>query len=283
MRLADGRRLVVKVGRRSLGVAFLSAVQVVQAHLVAQAFACPRPLLGPTPVEVGIAVVEELVDRGVRGCAHDAAIRRSMARALARMVKLRRGFRALPGLGPALLTPPAAGQLWPEPHDRRFDFAGTAPGAEWIDELAAQARLRLGASCGEMVVAHSDWRAEHVRFEGEEIVAAYDWQSLAVGREPALVGMAAHAFTADWAIPQAPRLPSLAEARAFVGDYEAARGARFSPAERESSDAAWVYATAYGARCQHSDAQRSLPWAKAQVSDDTFRALLAHHGHELLA
>ena len=205
-----------------------------------------------------------------------------MARALARMVELCRGFRALPGLGPGLLTAPAAGQLWPEPHDRRFDFAGTAAGAEWIDELAAQARLRLGADCGEIVVAHSDWRAEHVRFEGEEIVAAYDWQSLAVGREPALVGAAAHAFTADWAIPQARRLPTLDEFRAFVGDYEAARGARFSPAERESIDAAWVYATAYGARCEHSDARRGLPWAKAQFSDDTFRALLAHHGLELL-
>lgn len=239
--------------------------------------------MGPTAVEAGIAVVEELVDRGGRACAHEAAIRAALARGLARMVELCRGFRALPGLGPSLLTAPAGGQLWPEPHDRRFDFAGTAAGAEWIDELAAQARLRLAASAGEMVVAHSDWRAEHVRFEGEEIVAAYDWQSLAMGREPALVGAAAHAFTADWAIPQARRLPNLDEFRAFVGEYEAARGARFSPAERESIDAAWVYATAYGARCEHSDAQCGLPWAKAQISDDTFRALLAHHGHELLA
>jgi hypothetical protein len=134
-----------------------------------------------------------------------------------------------------------------------------------------------------IVVAHSDWRAEHLRFEDEEIVAAYDWQSLAVGREPALVGAAAHAFTADWGLPQARRLPTLDESRAFVADYEAARRARFSQAERETIDAAWVYATAYGARCEHSDVQLGLPWADVQITDDSYRGLLARHGHELLA
>jgi hypothetical protein len=199
------------------------------------------------------------------------------------VVELCRGSRALPGLRPSLLASPAAGELWPEPHDRRFDFTRSAAGAAWIDELAAQACARLAASCGELVVTHSDLRAEHVRFDGEEIVAAYDWQSLAVGREPALVGAAAHTFTADWGIPQARRLPSLDESRAFVADYEAGRGARFSRAERETIDAAWVYATAYGARCEHSDAQLGPPWAEPQVTEDSYRGLLARHGHELLA
>jgi hypothetical protein len=120
-------------------------------------------------------------------------------------------------------------------------------------------------------------------FEGDQIVAAYDWQSLAVGGEPALVGAAGHAFTADWGIPQARRLPTLAESQAFVAEYEAARGARFSQPERETVDAAWVYATAYGARCEHSDAQLGLPWAEAQATDDSYRGLLARHGDELLA
>ena len=283
VRLVDGRRVVVKVGRRSLGVPFLSAVHIVQARLAAGAFACPRPLLGPTAVEAGIAVVEQLLDDGERACAHDARIRRALAHGLAQIVELCRGYRTLVGLGPSLLASPVAGELWPQPHDRRFDFAGTAAGAAWIDELAARARVRLAASAGEIVVAHSDWRAAHVRFEGEEIVAVYDWQSLALGREPALVGAAAHAFTADWGISQARRLPTLEESRAFVADYEAARGARFSQAERDAINAAWLYATAYGARCEHSDAQLGLPWNKQQISDDSYRGLLARHGHEPLA
>ena len=79
VRLVDGRRVVVKVGRRSLGLPFLFAVQVVQAQLASHAFACPRPLLGPTAVEAGIAVVEQLLDGGVRACAHDAPIRGAMS------------------------------------------------------------------------------------------------------------------------------------------------------------------------------------------------------------
>jgi hypothetical protein len=185
--------------------------------------------------------------------------------------------------GLRLLDGRRAGELWPQPHDRRFDFTRTADGAGWIDELAAQARVRLGAGCGELVVAHCDWRAEHVRFEGEEIVATYDWQSLALTRESELVGATAHAFTADWGIPQTRRLPTLDEARAFVADYEAARGAPFSPAEQETIDAAWVYATAYGARCEHSDARRGLAWADTDGGEDSYRDLLLRHGKELLA
>src|SRR5215211_6517310 len=225
VRLADGRRVVVKVARPSLDGSVLSAVQVIQRHLSCRRFPCPRPLLGPTPLEAGVGVVEELLERGTRADAHDAGIRATMAQALARIVALCRGFRTLEGLPPSPLASPAASQLWPEPHDRRFDFPATAGGAEWIDELSAEARARLSAGRGEIVLAHTDWRAEHVRFDGAQIVAAYDWQSLAVGREPALVGLAAHAFTADWALPQAHRLPALEEARGFVSDYEAARGA----------------------------------------------------------
>ena len=75
LRLGDGRRVVVKIRRRSLGQRFLAAVQVVQAHLAAHRFPCPRPLLGPTAVEAGVAVVEELLVRGLRASGHDPQIR----------------------------------------------------------------------------------------------------------------------------------------------------------------------------------------------------------------
>jgi hypothetical protein len=132
-------------------------------------------------------------------------------------------------------------------------------------------------------VLHSDWRAEHLRFDGAAIVAAYDWQSLAVGRETELLGVASHAFTADWGIAQRRRLPTLDEARAFVGDYEAARGVLFSRAERNTIAAAWLYATAYGARCEHSDAQLGFSWTETKPGDDSYRGLLARHGRRLLA
>ena len=42
------------------------------------------------------------------------------------------------------------------------------------------------------------------------------------------------------------------EARAFVADYEAARGRAFSPAERALLAACFAYAIAYTARCGHA-------------------------------
>jgi hypothetical protein len=234
-------------------------------------------VLGPTVLDGVVAIVEELVDRGRRADAHAPAIRAAMARGLGRIVESCRVLDPVADLGPSLFASPAPDVLWPEPHDRRFDFPGTAAGAEWIDELAARARHTVGP--GEVVVAHCDWRAEHVRFDGDEIVATYDWQSLALTREPELVGAAAHAFTADWRAPQSRRLPTLDEAQAFVDDYEAARGARFTREERAAVDAAWIYATAYGARCEHSD-ERRFGWTN-DGGGEGFRDLLARRFPEV--
>jgi hypothetical protein len=74
----------------------LAAVQTVQAHLAAQDFPCPEPVLGPTALEHGIAVVEELLDRGARADAHDLRNRREMAFMLARQIDLSRRWRVWP-------------------------------------------------------------------------------------------------------------------------------------------------------------------------------------------
>jgi hypothetical protein len=282
LRLADGRRVVVKAARRSFGASFLTAVQTVQAHLAAKDFPCPKPVLGPTALERGIAIVEELLDRGARADAHDPYVTRQMAFMLARQVDLSRRFVSLDGLGPSLLASPTPDKLWPEPHEARFDFVASAGGAEWIDELAWSARERLAVITGDRVVAHADWRAEHVRFEGQEIVASYDWQSLAVGSEPALLGQIGYGFTTDWSTDQTRRTPTIEEFRAFIAFYEAARGRRFSLAERQTVDAAWVYATAYGARCEHSDLVVGMPWASAEPCQDSYRGLLARHAPSML-
>jgi len=157
-----------------------------------------------------------------------------------------------------------------------------APGAEWIDELATAARDRLSEAAGEVVVAHSDWRTEHVRFERREIVSTYDWQSLAVGTEPALIGQIGHTFTVDLGIEQRRRRPTLAGFSAFVADYESARCRSFTGAERKAIDAAWVYAIAYGARCEHSDLVLIWNLPKADIAQDSFTGLLARHGAQLL-
>jgi len=112
----------------------------------------------------------------------------------------------------------------PIPHDARFDFERTTQGAEWIDALAVRAKGQLH---GSRVLGHCDWRAENMRFLGDEVVAVYDWDSVCCVSEPQLVGSAAHYFTSYSTVEGRRQLPSLDEALAFIDDYEAARGIEF--------------------------------------------------------
>jgi hypothetical protein len=246
--LADGRAVVVKLLRDE--AAYLAAVQDVQRALAADGYPAPRPLFGPRVIDGRLAVAEELLGGGERPDGHDPVVRARMAAELFRLVDACRSFAGRSELQRAFFTP-APGALWPVPHDVRFDFIGTAHGAEWIDERAAA--VVAAREAGERVLGHADWRAEHLRFAGARLVAVYDWQSLSVLAEPALAGYAAHAFTADWSASPRPAVPSPEEALAFVADYERARGVSFSTAERSSAHAALVYSAAYGARCEHSD------------------------------
>src|SRR5205807_2375298 len=146
-------------------------------------------------------------------------------------------------LKPALLAP-APGTLWPTPHSKLFDFAATSRGAEWIDDLAALAREQM-TPAGRRVIGHGDWRQEHVRFIGNEPVVAFDWDSLCCELEPALLGIAAHGFCADWSRADRRQAPTIDEARAFKSDYEAARGTPLSPNERRLCGATFAYACTY--------------------------------------
>jgi hypothetical protein len=67
-----------------------------------------------------------------------------------------------------------------------------------------------------------------------------------------LIGAAANGFCADWSKGDSRQAPSLDEARAFVRDYEEARGKMFSAEERRLCGACLAYASAYTARCGHA-------------------------------
>lgn len=251
LRLADGRRVVLKAHRRETDVDHLAAIQRVQGALADAGFPSPRPLLAPTPIAQGIALVETLIDEGQRADAHDPVIRRAVAAGLAQLIETARSVPTPCGL---VAWRDASERLWHRPHDPRLDFAGTADRAGWIDELAAQARRQLDEhAAGPVVIGHGDWRVEHLRFHRGALSTVYDWDSLALGPQPAFAGAAAHAFTADWTVQTPRQVPQLEESLAFLDDYQQARAARFSDGERRVAMAALVLAMAYGARCQHSD------------------------------
>ncbi|MGH2970555.1 MAG: hypothetical protein ACRDLE_00190, partial [Gaiellaceae bacterium] len=216
-----GDRVALKVHRTATAER-LTAMQQVQAHLWRYGFPCPRPL-GVR----GRGTLEEWRNDGDRRDAHDPEPRRALAQLLVRLVALTRGLRPAVDLPPFFPRP--GGPLWPEPHNVLFDFEATAAGAEWIDEIAREARTRRDAAGGSLVIAHHDWTAKHVRFAGIRPTVVHDWDSMSIDYERIFVGNAAAHFTYD------DPLPTVDESLLFIADYERARPSPFTREEQATA------------------------------------------------
>jgi len=272
VRLVDGRRVVLKIHQPSRSLDFLKAVGQVQHYLVDHGYPCTKPLLNPRPLAYGTATVEEFVDEGVYHQAHDPAIRRSMAEMLAWLIKLTWIPETIPGLQPtALDLRLPTGVLWPTPHSKLFDFEATAAGAEWIDEIARQAQETKLRGAGQLVLGHVDWSVKHFRYAGERVRVIYDWDSLALEKEPIIVGHASANFTYTEFFG-GPRLPTYEESRAFIDEYEVARGKPFTPDEYQTLKAAQIYEHAYSARCEHA-----LKPTETKYPEGSSRSLLTQY------
>jgi hypothetical protein len=281
LRLAGGRRVIVKVRGARVSPRFLTAVAEIQGALHADGYPAPEPLAGPAPLGRGTATAEAVLERGAPPDARAPGVRHAMAVELRRLVERCDRFAELEGLRDEAWRL-APGSLWPLPHDARYAFAPGDPGAEWIDALAARAieaaGLREGGA-GRPVVCHGDWRVGNLRFEGDELTAVHDWDSLAVEPECAVLGGVAHYFTADWSAP-GPHYPGLDEALAFVASYESVRGTGFTAAELRAICATIAYSMAYSARCEHFDAVAGD--APAELPAGSARAFLAAEAARLL-
>lgn len=276
VRLTDGRRVVVKAHQPRQSRVTLAAVHRIQQHLYREGFPCPRPLLAATPLADGLATVEELVDAGEFRDTHDPIFRRLMAEALARQVELARACGLPDALGRGW-DPYAEDRLWPrEGHSPIFDFQATAEGAEWIDAIAANVKLRIAPRTGgDSIVGHMDWSGKHFRFAGERVSVVYDWDSLRVRAEPAIVGVAAMTFTANFDLPNVRLTPEPDEVRAFVDDYSELRARPLTRREREQAAAWATFIAAYLARCEHA-------LHRSGEDPNNFSAALRRHGEEYL-
>ena len=226
LRLTDDRSVVVKLHRWNATLERLTACLEVQTHLHDAGVPAPAPLLPVTPIGTGFATVEEL-RTGAAADARHPEVRRSMAAALQHLIAVAGSMPAPSALEPVWCQASRDAPLWPTPHDLRFDFAASVTGAEWIDDLGRAAFERLrDAGSGDRVAGHIDWRVQNLAFDGDRIVAIYDWDSVAVGSEPVFVGNAAAVFTTDWRVAHPDPPPTADEMHAFVADYEHARGQR---------------------------------------------------------
>ena len=252
LELADGRVVVAKVHRATLVPRQrLAAITRVQAALAAAGVSAPVPIAGPLALGAGWLTVEEHRD-GDSADGYDPSVRRSMATALHQFVDAARAHATTAAIG-TWLTQPVIDELWPEPHDLRFDFPATATGAGWIDDAARAARATLTTTALPDVVGHLDWRVQNLAFANGQVSAIYDWDSIGLVPEAALVGSASVIHPTDWRLDLPDPLPTLTQLDGFVADYEAARGAPFDDDEREVLSASQRWVASYGARCQHSD------------------------------
>ena len=275
LRLLDGRRIVIKAHQPDWECRRLEEIARLQSTVARETGLAPDVLCMPTPLGSGLATVEEYVDRGSIRNGHDPAVRRALAHSLHLIVERLAASAATSALPSSLLTSTPANGLWPRPHSKLFDFDATHAGAGYIDEVAAAARAQM-IPAGREVIGHTDWRAEHVRFDGDTPTVAFDWDSLCKDREPALVGITAHMFCADWSRDDVVQTPTLDEARAFVADYEAAAGKTFTRTERALCGAAFAYSVAYTSRCGHASG------VDTRDQPGSFQHLIVSHGTELL-
>jgi hypothetical protein len=172
----------------------------------------------------------------------------------------------------------------PNPPWVRWDHAdpGVWPAIDFLDsrdqsvvpgyvvETAGRARERLLAAGLPCVLGHADFEAQNLRWQGREVWAVHDWDSLAWQPEAALAGAASGSF----ASAGPPTLAPIESSEAFLVAYQDIRGRLFSAVELEITWAASLWMAAYNAREEalHGHASEGADALRAQEAERLRRA-----------
>jgi Phosphotransferase enzyme family len=212
LELVDGRRIAVKVrptdGRTCCVVA-------VQRHLFQRGFPCPEPLTGARRFGERVVTVEALVlGEGLLGPPHAT----ESAELLAELVALAGDAGDFPELRSPLAwvawDHEEPGQ-WPRPDDLDLDL-NCPPGPPWLEDAAARVRSRLASDRHQPVIGHCDWEAGNFGWRNGHVAVVYDWDSLGVRTEAAIVGAAGTVFSCR---PGGPVAAEIEETATFLGAY----------------------------------------------------------------
>jgi hypothetical protein len=193
------------------------------------------------------------------------------AAALARLVELAPSPRSVPSLAP---SPSFSGWdhtepgLWPRPEDLDVDL-NAHPGPRWLDRVAAAVRDLLGVRVSDPVIGHGDWHPENVRWQGSELTAVHDWDSVICQPEPAIAGMAAVSFLG---LGGPDPLATIEDSAAFLEAYQHARGLGWTSRECAAFWAAGLWQRAFDAKTLSigGDPERILP--RSEAADRLSRA-----------
>jgi hypothetical protein len=248
LRLADGREVVLKVRP---GRSRLAGCAAVHRALWTAGFPCPEPLVDPRPLDGYAATAETLVpDAGQPP--PDSELAALSAAALARLVELAPDPGSVPSLAP---SPSWAGWdhagpgLWPVPEDRDADL-NARPQPRWLARVAAAVRDRLRGHAGDPVIGHGDWCPLNLCWQGPQLIAVHDWDSVICQPEPAIAGLAAASFLG---IEGPARMASVEDSAAFLDAYQRARGRRWTPGDNAACWAAGLWQRAFDAKTRSLD------------------------------
>jgi hypothetical protein len=247
VRRADGREVVVTVrppGSRLGGCA------VVHRALWMAGFPCPEPLVDLQPLDGYAATAEALVpdiDEPPPG----SELAALSAAALVRLVQLAPDHGSVPSLAP---SPSYAGWdhpepgLWPAPEDRDADL-NACPQPRWLARIAAAVRDRLRGHAGDPVIGHGDWHPDNLRWNGPQLIAVHDWDSVICQPEPAIAGLAAASFLGI----DPPGMASVEDSAAFLDAYQLARGRRWTSRDYAACWAAGLWQRTFDAKTRSLD------------------------------
>ena len=214
----------MKGHRPEITADYLALVADIQLDLAARDYPSPRPLTGPIASGPGHVAAETMLEHHRPHDPYAPDVRDALAAGLAELVACRASRTATRSRATGHAMDVTPGALYPVPHSARFDFAATAAGAAWIDDLARTARARAANEPTHDDVVHGDWRIQNVGVHEGAIDAVFDWDSVTVADEMTALGVAALTFGVDWD-RATTRFPTSKETAAFVGSYATARRA----------------------------------------------------------
>lgn len=236
-RLADGREVVVKARRWDPA---LEGCHLVHHHLWTNGFPCPEPITGPVR-DGGLAVSAEVhTPGGEPGRGDDPTLTRRSAVMLSQLIGTASGLDPSPSL-----EPPRPWAGWAHPQASPWPPPDEGPALNSTDAcahlapMAVELNRRLTGTSLPRVVGHIDWYQGNLRWAGERLVCADDWDSITTLPEAAIVGCAAVSFRPGTPEVHPPAWPGaeVNDTEAFLDQYEQAAGRRFS---REETEVAWA-------------------------------------------
>lgn len=243
LRLGDGASVVVKVRAPADR---LRACFAVQRHLFLGGFPCPEPILAPTSIGEYCGTAERYVPGG-SALPATGRLARPFAAALAQLMDL----APPPALVGTLDPPPpwtawmpTEDRLWPAPDDLDIDL-NDVEGPAWVDASAAAVRERLAECQSVAVIGHGDWYAANLAWDGNQLLAVHDWDSVISAPEAVIVGLAAAGFACTGTLGDEVTVD---ETEQFIAEYQVARGRDFSDREAAYAWAAGLWLRVFDAK-----------------------------------